>query len=79
MSVAHEAKPEVGHSQPHNGSEECCYVEELEHALMCFNGIVRILSEFHLSIIGHFVEFRIHNSLQNVRNFRAATKDFHKN
>ena len=37
MSVAHEAKPEVGHSQPHNGSEECCYVEELD-----YNGIVRI-------------------------------------
>ena len=75
MSVAHEAKADVGHSQPHNGSEECCYVEELEHAFfICFNGIVRIMSEFHLSILGHFVEFRIHNSLQNVRNFRAATK-----
>ena len=78
MSVAHEAKPEVGHSQPQEGSEECCYVEELEHALICFNGIVRIMSEFHLSIIGHFVEFRIHNSFQNVRNKSSIPKDEHK-
>ena len=47
--------------------------------VMLKNWIIMVLSEFHLSILGHFVEFRIHNSFQNVRHFRAATKDVHKN